>query len=167
MFKCSAAKSIRVAGRTLTIALVAILFLYAFVVQRDYARAWDDQKRFAGELIRLTPDAHRDSFFIVRTEWIVDRLLPREGRRLAIGYSLHGLQLSLRALFGWNSSPEIFFVYSDDWVNYLKLHADGKLYWIQESFPGGWNRKTTEPVRSLRITSVSSRFTTSLTLAPV
>ena len=142
-------------ARMTTGVLLAILFLYSFVVQRDYIKAWTDQRRFLTQAMLLSPDVQPDSYFIVKTRWILEPLFPGADRRPSIGFSRHGLQVSMQALFGWNSSPRIFFVYSDDWSNYLALRADGKLYWTQASFPGGWERSLTAPVAPGRIITMT------------
>jgi hypothetical protein len=138
-------------SRAITAMLLAALFLYSFVIQRDYVKAWSDQRTFLTQAMLLSPDVQRDTLFVVKTRWILEPLFPGADRRPSIGFSRHGLQVSMKALFGWNAAPGIFFVYTDDWSNYLKLRPDGKLYWTRTSFPGGWERSLTEPVIPGRI----------------
>ena len=138
-------------GRRVAVSFLAVLFLYSFAVQRDFVKAWSDQRSFLTQAMLLSPDAERDSLLLVKTHWILEPLFPGSERRPSIGFSRHGLQVSLRALFGWNTSPSIFFVYGDDWSRYLALHGDGKLYWTQTSFPGGWERSLTDPITPGRI----------------
>jgi hypothetical protein len=136
----------RVASRVLASVSLTLLFLYAFVVQRDYVADWKYQREFLAQAMLLSPDIHGDSQFVVRTDWIMEPLFPGSLRRRSIGFSRHGLQISFRALFGDTTGPRMFFVYSDEWTKYLALHADHKLYWTQTSFPGGWEISTTEPI---------------------
>ncbi len=123
----------------------AALFLYAFAVQGDYEREWSHERSFLTQLMMLSPDVNRDTLFIVKAPWLSDVLFPGPARRPSIGFQRHGLQVSVKSIFGWNSSPNIFVVYSDEWKKYLQLRAD-KLYWTQTVFPGGWARSTTEPI---------------------
>jgi hypothetical protein len=135
----------RTASRTLTAGVLLLLFLYALVVQDDYAVEWRHQREFLTQAILLSPDIQNDTLFVVRTDWVSELLFPRGARRLSIGFSRHGLQVSMQALFG-EAAPRVFFVYGDQWPQYLKLHSDQKLYWTRESFPGGWARNTNEPI---------------------
>jgi hypothetical protein len=126
------------------VGVLAGLFLYSFVVQRDYVTDWAHQRNFLTQLMMLSPDVHADTLFIVKVPWLTESLLPGSTRRPSIGYQAHGLQVSLRQIFGFDA-PQIFVVYSDEWRKYLQLKA-GKLYWTQTVFPGGWGRSTTEPI---------------------
>ena len=133
-------------GKIVTAVFVSILFLYSFVVQRDFVEEWMHQRRFLTQAILLTPDVRAGSYYIVQTDWLMEPLFPHGARRPSIGFSRHGLQVSMQALFGWDIAPKVFFVYSDQWSRYLALRPDQKLYWTQSSFPGGWERDTNEPI---------------------
>jgi hypothetical protein len=147
---------LRVVAHAIVIAGLSMLFCYSFVVQRDYTNAWKEQQSFLAQLIMLSPDVEPDSLFIVRGDWIEEPLFPKNSRRPSIGSQKHGLQVSVRSMFGWDTSPQILYVYTDDWKNYLSLKK-GKLYWKQASFPGGWGVSTSEPITPGHIILLAER----------
>jgi hypothetical protein len=133
-------KPLRVVSRCVAVLGLTFLFCYSLVVQADYVKAWEHQKSFLTQAIMQTPDARADSFFIVETPWIGETLFPGDARRPSIGFQRHGLEVGFRAMFGWANAPRVFFTYADEWRHYLTIQSDGKVYWKQASFPGGWSR---------------------------
>jgi hypothetical protein len=140
---------LRTAGQFVLAGCLSILLLYSFVIQKDYSKEWVNEKNFLTQLIMLSPDVRRDTFFVVQAPWLEESLFLRQGRRPSIGFQRS--DVILKALFGFDHSPRLLFAYSDQWSNYLKLHSDGKLYWTQEVFPGAWGRSLTDPLTPGRI----------------
>ena len=117
-------------ARGLAIFCLSVLFVYSFIVQYDYIRAWDYQKSFLSQLVVLTPDLQLDGMIAVRTVPYQQPGFAPEVRVGSIGWQRFGIQVSLKCLGNW-SSPEIVFFDSDDWSKNLQLRSDGRLYWKQ------------------------------------
>jgi hypothetical protein len=112
---------------------LSVLFVYSFVVQDDYVRAWDYEKNLFSQIVLLTPDLKPNGLIVVRTG---DDALPGFGpkeRIASIGWQRFGELVSLKCVGDWVSSPEIIFVGSDDWKNNLAFGPDGKLHWTQRA----------------------------------
>ena len=58
------------------VGVLAGLFLYSFVVQRDYVTDWAHQRNFLTQLMMLSPDVHADTLFIVKVPSLTESLLP-------------------------------------------------------------------------------------------
>lgn len=114
-------------GRGFAILLLSVLFVYSFIVQYDYIRAWEYQKSFLSQLVVLTPDLQPDSLIVVRTGPNPQPGFGPENRPGSIGWQRFGLQVSLKCLGNW-SSPEIVFFESEDWSKYFTVRQDGRLY---------------------------------------
>lgn len=123
-------------------ALLLSVFLYSFVIQKDYAKEWQHQRSVLAQLIMLTPDVTNDTLLVVQESWHDTSLFPSKNRAPSINSQLHGLEASTAVLFGKGGGPRAFFVYSDDWSHYIKARGGRDLYWTQERFNGGWGRDT-------------------------
>lgn len=137
--------ALRASAFVAVIAGLSALFLYSFVVQQDYVKDWMDQRNFITQMITLSPDVDPDTLFIVRSTWVNEHLFPNAQRKLSIGSQKHGIEVSIRSMFGWDTAPKILFVYTDDWKTHLAM-GSGKLLWTDKNFPGGWSPTTSDPV---------------------
>jgi hypothetical protein len=117
---------------------LGILFLYSFVLQNDYVADWAGQRRLIRDMVALTPDLKRDSAILLRLTLAYDSS-PVWGRRRGIGNE----RFIYEQEFGWLCArggrwPSLFIVYSDAWLQHLKLDADGLLAWTEPTFDGRW-----------------------------
>jgi hypothetical protein len=130
------------------IAAFVLFVVYSFVIQGDYVRQWDLDKKLLAGIVAATPDATADTLVILQEKPIVPFLVSGK-HGPAISNQSHALQFSLRRLFGHGDAPEIFEVFGDPWRNYLHIGTDGVLRWTQRDFQGGWARDTNAPVGPL------------------
>ena len=92
------------------------------------------------QLIALTPDAEAGSVIIVKLD-LSDPAFFHKGRsRRGIGIEKFIYEGLFTYLYGYGARvPRLFFVYSDDWIKYLKQDADGFIGFRETNFPGRWN----------------------------
>jgi hypothetical protein len=128
-------KKYRIAGSVSGAAFLGGLFLYAFAVQEDYARVWEEERQEAGQLLKSTPDARADSVILVRT----DRPEPRFSfqRPRVMGYETYMLENLFTYLYGYGAPvPKLLFVNSDAWAEHLNRTTGGFLTWDGATFEG-------------------------------
>jgi hypothetical protein len=113
----------------LVMSVLSISFIYSFVIQDDYVRAWDYQRDFLSQVILLTPDLELDGVIVVRTSGYPQPGFGPEDRIASIGWMRFGLQVSLKCLGNWSTSPEIIFVSTDSWKDHIRFGSDGRLHW--------------------------------------
>ena len=111
--------------------LLSVLFVYSFVVQDDYVRAWDYEKTFLSQVVLLTPDLEPDGLIVVRTGAGTLPGFGPQDRTASIGWQPFGTLVSLKCLGDWSSPPEIILVGSDAWKDRLAFGPDGRLHWTQ------------------------------------
>jgi hypothetical protein len=126
--------------RSLIGMLLACLFIYSFIIQNDYTNEWAHQRSVLAQILALTPDVTKDTLLVVQHPFVQETLFPSRRRSPSINTQPHGMNWSTSLLFA--GAPQALFVYSADWKNYISLKADGRLYFTQENFPGGWGRDT-------------------------
>jgi F5/8 type C domain len=102
--------------------MISAAFVYSFVIQDDYVRAWDYEKNFLSQVV-------------VQTGADPQPGLGPADRPGSIGWQRFGLVVSLKCLGDWSSSPEIIFAGSESWRNHLEFGPDGNLHWTQRE-PG-------------------------------
>jgi hypothetical protein len=118
---------------------VAVLFLYAFVLQNDYAKDWAMQRETARQFMALTPDVHEDSILVLRFPGIDPGLAGQP----AIGADQDGYDEVIQHIYDRSQKlPRLFIVVSDDWPKYLKQTPDGFMTWKAPFFPGRWYPST-------------------------
>jgi len=138
-------------AKACVIACLSPVFVYCFVVQYDYVRAWEYQRSFFSQLVLLSPDLQRDTFFVVRWRSKTQPGFGPVGRPPSIGALRYGMQVALLSLGGWGSSPRIYFVQTGQWKDYLVLQRDGKLHWTASDIPGGGIMTIPGPITPGRI----------------
>jgi hypothetical protein len=125
------------------------LFLYSFVIQRDYITEWRHHRQMLTQVIQLTPDVQKGGVIVIGRKWIGQLTFPTGPRRPSIGFQPHGLQVSMERLFENGHGPPIMVVFTPDWKRFLRVGDDGKLYWSQNSFPGGGVTDIAPPLSQL------------------
>jgi hypothetical protein len=115
------------------------LLAYCLVVQRDYVEVWTRQQNLLAQAILLTPDIQPDSTIMLRRHYPDPGFWAVHNRRRAIGdeYAMFGEALSF--LLEVDKKPKIFFVFSDEWKDYLSLKSDGTLRWTATTVPHRWD----------------------------
>jgi hypothetical protein len=113
--------------------VLAGLLMYSLVIQSEYVKGWESQRRFFTELIRLTPDIQPDSVVVIETKryWM---MVNPPWRVPLYPVSRHGLTISLKGISrSWNDVP-IYFANSGEWRDYLGM-AHGNLSFKQPDIP--------------------------------
>jgi hypothetical protein len=121
--------------------LIGVLFVYCFVLQKDYVKDWEMQGETARQFMALTPDVHEDSILVLRFPSIE----PSLAGQAAIGVDQDGYDEVIHHIFQRSRKlPRLFIVVSEDWPKYLKQRADGYMVWKELYFPGRWYPSTGE-----------------------
>lgn len=137
----------RIAAHAFAISCLSILFIYSFVIQDDYIRAWEYTRNFLSQAVVLTPDLRDNTLIIVHTGAHPQPGFGPVTRAASVASSRHGVQVSLQCLSGlWYTAPRIYFVDTDEWKRSLAFGRDGKLHWTQKQIPGGTWGGTDDPV---------------------
>ena len=144
----AAARGFRPVVRLLFGGFIVVLVLFQFMVQSDYTAAWAEQKQLAARVMRLTPDADRETTILLRLHYHYHRFFDNENRMRAIGEE----KSLLNRLFSFlhqpgEPAPSIYFIYAEQWRNYLKPAEADKLRWKGSFVPDlfGFARRPLTP----------------------
>jgi hypothetical protein len=133
------ARATRLVAYLFTSTFLTVLFLYSFVIQDDYVKDWQQQREDCRQMIALTPDVQRDSVIVLKLAVGGDGFFLNGPRRRGNGLEKTLYERMFGSIFAPNQPwPQLFVVYSDQWVNYLKQSPDGYMDWTQKSFHGRW-----------------------------
>lgn len=125
--------------RLLTPALaggLGVLMVFQFVIQKDYVRAWEEHRSILARMIQLSPDAGPDTTIVIRLRWRDWDPFNTRFRVLAIGEEKLMFHRAPYWLFAYGEPrPNLYFVYSDRWLDHLQAGADGKLHWTRTDVP--------------------------------
>jgi hypothetical protein len=139
LIRVARGKVARLALYSATSALLAVLFLYCFVLQQDYVKDWAMQGETARQFMALTPDVHEDSILVLRFPGVDPGLAGQP----AIGADQDGYDEIVQHIYNRSQQlPKLFIVVSGDWPKYLKRTDDGFLTWKEPFFPGRWYPST-------------------------
>ncbi|HJZ99742.1 MAG TPA: LamG-like jellyroll fold domain-containing protein [Candidatus Solibacter sp.] len=123
----------RKVGQYVSGLILAGLLMYSLVIQSDYVKGWEAQRRFLTELIRLTPDIQPDSVVVIelKQQWM---RVSRPWRESLYPLSRHGLSISIKGISrNWSEVP-IYFAITEQWRDYLGLDH-GNLFFKQRGIP--------------------------------